>query len=61
MKGTAKGLGGIVVKPLSGGLDFIMKTSEGAHNMVNVGGKKKKAPLTQRDSVVALEEGKTTT
>ena len=41
MKGTAKGLGGIVVKPISGGLDFIMKTSEGAHNMVKVGGKKK--------------------
>ena len=59
MKGTAKGLGGIVVKPISGGLDFIMKTSEGAHNMVNVGGKKKKAPLTQRDSL-ALEEGNTT-
>jgi vacuolar protein sorting-associated protein 13A/C len=41
MKGTLKGLGGVVVKPISGGLDFIMKTSEGAHNMMKFGGKKK--------------------
>ena len=40
--GTLKGLGGAVVKPLSGGLDLLMKTSEGVHNMVKVGGRGKK-------------------
>jgi hypothetical protein len=32
MKGTAKGLAGLVVKPLSGALDFISITSEGIKN-----------------------------
>jgi len=43
MKGTFKGLRGVVVKPISGGLDLIMKTTEGASNMVKVGGSRKKA------------------
>jgi hypothetical protein len=42
MKGTAKGIGGAVVKPLSGGLDLLMKTTEGVHNMVKVGGRRNK-------------------
>jgi len=41
MKGAALGLGGAVVKPVSGGLDLLMKTSEGVHNMVKVGGRGK--------------------
>jgi hypothetical protein len=41
MKGALKGLGGAVVKPLSGGLDLLVKTTEGAHNMVRVGGRNK--------------------
>ena len=31
-KGTAKGIAGLVVKPLSGTLDFISITSEGIKN-----------------------------
>ena len=42
MKGTAKGIGGVVTKPVSGGLDFMSKTTEGASNMVKIGGKKRK-------------------
>jgi len=42
LKGTAKGLGGVVAKPISGSLDFISKTTEGASNMVKIGGRKSK-------------------
>ncbi len=34
LKGSIRGLGGALVKPVSGALDFVMKTSEGAHNML---------------------------
>lgn len=48
VRGTVKGVGGMIFKPLSGGLDVLMKTSEGAQNMVKVGGKgKKKSSLPQ--------------
>lgn len=30
VRGTVKGVGGMIFKPLSGGLDVIMKTTEGA-------------------------------
>jgi hypothetical protein len=42
MKGTVKGIGGVFLKPLSGGLDLLKKTSEGAHNMIKIGGKSSK-------------------
>lgn len=57
MKGTLKGLGGAVVKPISGGLDFFMKTSEGVSNMVKVGGKKK-ALIEEEDENEAEEESR---
>jgi len=34
-KGTVKGLTGLVIKPLSGTLDLLSKTSEGFKNMVS--------------------------
>jgi len=40
MKGTYKGLSGLVVKPISGALDFFSKTSEGIKN--TAGGPKDK-------------------
>lgn len=48
-KGAFKGLRGAIVKPISGGLDFVMKTSEGAHNMVHVGGRSRKAIKPAKD------------
>jgi hypothetical protein len=42
LKGTTKGLVGLVVKPLSGGLDLIAKTTEGASNMCKIGSNKMK-------------------
>lgn len=45
------------MKPISGGLDFVMKTSEGAHNMVgNVGGKSRKAIKSEKDKDKDEEE-----
>ena len=43
MKGAFKGVRGVIVKPISGSLDFFIKTTEGASNMVKVKSKKKKA------------------
>lgn len=40
MKGTYKGVSGLVVKPLSGALDFFSKTSEGIKNTASKGEKK---------------------
>ena len=54
MKGTLKGIGGAVVKPISVGLDFFMKTSEGVSNMVKIGGKKK--ALTDEDELMEAED-----
>ena len=45
VKGGVKGLGGAVVKSFSGGLDLLMKTSEGAHNMVRLGGRRRRPAL----------------
>jgi len=41
MKGMYKGISGLVVKPVSGTLDFVSKTTEGIKN--NVSQKVKKA------------------
>jgi vacuolar protein sorting-associated protein 13A/C len=35
MKGFYKGISGLVVKPVSGALDLLSKTSEGIKNNVN--------------------------
>lgn len=42
MKGTLKGIGGMIAKPISGGLDFFVKTTEGASNMVKTSGRRVK-------------------
>ena len=42
MKGTLKGLGGMIGKPISGGLDFFVKTTEGASNMVKTNSRRVK-------------------
>jgi vacuolar protein sorting-associated protein 13A/C len=41
MKGTYKGLSGLIVKPVSGALDLFSKTSEGIKNNVNSAKEKK--------------------
>ena len=41
MKGTYKGLSGLIVKPVSGALDLLSKTSEGIKNNVNSAKEKK--------------------
>mmetsp|Transcript_17068 Transcript_17068/g.26373 ORF Transcript_17068/g.26373 Transcript_17068/m.26373 type:complete len:94 (-) Transcript_17068:603-884(-) len=53
MKGTFKGIRGVIVKPISGTLDFVMKTTEGAQNMVRVGGRKRKHEEGRADSSTA--------
>ena len=35
VKGSVRGLSGVLIKPVSGALDLVMKTTEGAHSMVN--------------------------
>ena len=35
VKGSVRGLSGVLIKPVSGALDLLMKTTEGAHSMVN--------------------------
>ena len=41
MRGTYKGLSGLLVKPVSGALDLLSKTSEGIKNNVNSAKEKK--------------------
>jgi len=41
MKGTYKGISGLIVKPVSGALDLISKTTEGIKNNVNTSLEKK--------------------
>ena len=57
MKGTLKGLGGAVVKPLSGGLDLFGKTAQGVHNMVKVGGRGKKKKADEQVEETGAEPG----
>ena len=35
VKGSVRGLSGVLIKPVSGALDLVMKTTEGVHSMVN--------------------------
>ena len=35
VKGGAQGLGGAVIKPISGAFDLVAKTTAGAHSMVD--------------------------
>lgn len=39
LKGSVKGMGGLVIMPLSGAIDFLSKTSEGIKNLVSSGDK----------------------
>jgi hypothetical protein len=35
MTGTLKGLGGLVIMPVSGAIDLVSKTSEGFKNLIS--------------------------
>ncbi len=49
-KGTLQGLTGVIVKPISGGLDLISKTAEGVKNTAELfGEQKQKAVMQERE------------